>query len=86
MQHQSLFVFDIETIPDTDAVPNLTRFNNPDVEARRAGLEQYHIKITDGRNSFPHQPFHKIVAISFWIPKSSTLMVKNLLLKEPTYG
>jgi hypothetical protein len=69
MQHKSLFVFDIETIPDTDAVPNLTGFNNPDVEARRAELEQYHIKITDGRNSFPRQPFQKIFPLAFWKPK-----------------
>jgi len=31
MQHQTLFVFDIETVPDTDAVPNLTGFTEPDV-------------------------------------------------------
>ncbi len=65
MQHQNLFVFDIETIPDTDAVPNLTGFDDPAVEARRNELERYHLDITDGRNSFPRQPFHKIVAISF---------------------
>ena len=35
MQHQSLFVFDIETMPDTDAVPSLTGFDDPDVAARR---------------------------------------------------
>jgi hypothetical protein len=43
----------------------LTGFNNPDVEARRVELERYHIKITNGRNSFPRQPFHKVVTISF---------------------
>ena len=35
MQHQNLFVFDIETMPDTDAVPSLTGFDDPDVAARR---------------------------------------------------
>ena len=65
MQHQNLFVFDIETIPDTDAVPNLTGFDDPDIEARRAEIERYHLDITDGRNAFPRQPFHKVVAISF---------------------
>jgi len=65
MQHRSLFVFDIETIPDTDAVPNLTGFTEPDLAARRAELERYHLEITDGRNSFPRQPFHRVVAISF---------------------
>jgi 3'-5' exonuclease len=65
MQHQSLFVFDIETVPDTDAVPNLTGFDDPDVSARRAELERYHLDITEGRNAFPRQPFHRVVAISF---------------------
>jgi predicted PolB exonuclease-like 3'-5' exonuclease len=65
MQHQNLFVFDIETVPDTDAVPNLTGFDEPDVETRRAELDAYHLKVTDGRNAFPRQPFHKVVAISF---------------------
>mgnify|MGYP001449632133 CR=1 FL=1 len=65
MQHRSLFVFDIETVPDTDAVPNLTGFTEPSVEARRAELERYHLEITDGRDSFPRQPFHRVVAISF---------------------
>ena len=65
MQHQNLFVFDIETIPDTDAVPNLTGFDDPDIAARRIELERYHLEITDGRNAFPRQPFHKVVAISF---------------------
>ena len=35
MQHQNLFVFDIETVPDTDAVPNLTGYDNPGVAERR---------------------------------------------------
>ena len=65
MQHRTLFVFDIETVPDTQAVPNLTGFTDPDEAARRAELERYHLEITDGRNAFPRQPFHKVVAISF---------------------
>ncbi len=65
MSHQNLFVFDIETVPDTDAVPNLTGFEDPDIEARRAEIERYHLDITDGRNPFPRQPFHRVVAISF---------------------
>lgn len=65
MSHQSLFVFDIETVPDTDAVPNLTGFCEPDVDARRAELERYHLDATQGKNAFPRQPFHKVVAISF---------------------
>ena len=65
MQHRTLFVFDIETVPDTDAVPNLTGFTDPDTKARRAELERYHLDITDGKNAFPRQPFHRVVAISF---------------------
>ena len=65
MQHQNLFVFDIETVPDTDAVANLTGFDGPDVESRREELERYHLEITGGKNPFPRQPFHKVVAISF---------------------
>ena len=65
MQHRSLFVFDIETVPDTNAVPNLTGFIEPDAVARRVELERYHLEITDGRNAFPRQLFHRVVAISF---------------------
>jgi predicted PolB exonuclease-like 3'-5' exonuclease len=64
MLHNSLFVFDIETIPDTDAVKNLTGSETKDVETLRKELEEYHIEISGG-NPFPRQPFHKIVAISF---------------------
>ncbi len=65
MQHRNLLVFDIETVPDTEAVFNLTGFAESDEAARRAELERYHLEITDGRNAFPRQPFHRVVAISF---------------------
>ena len=65
MQHQNLFVFDIETMLDTDAVPSLTEFDDPDVAARRQELERYHLEKTGGKNPFPRQPFQKVVAISF---------------------
>lgn len=65
MHHQYLFVFDLETIPDTDAVLNLTGFDDPDTEAQRTELKRYHMEITSGKNPFPRQPFHKVVAISF---------------------
>ena len=65
MQHQSLFVFDIETIPDVDLVQDLTGCKSNDVNELREELTNYHLKITDGKNSFPRQPFHKVVAISF---------------------
>lgn len=63
--HQSLFVFDIETIPDTDAVKRLTGSTETDIPTLRQELENYHLEITDGKNAFLRQPFHKVVAISF---------------------
>ncbi|MEK9672248.1 MAG: 3'-5' exonuclease [Rhodospirillaceae bacterium] len=65
MQHQNLFVFDIETIPATDAVKNLTGFDGRGTQALREELTRYHLEITDGRNDFHRQPFHRVVAISF---------------------
>ena len=65
MQHRTLFVFDIETVPDTDAVPALTGFADPDVVARRTELERYHLEATHGNNPFPRQPFLRVVAIAF---------------------
>jgi predicted PolB exonuclease-like 3'-5' exonuclease len=66
MQHQSLFVFDIETVPDADAAPNLTGVDRlADVAERRKALESYHLDVTNGQNAFPRQPFHRVVAVSF---------------------
>lgn len=65
MQHQSLFVFDIETIPDTAIVPALTGVESADVGELRTALENYHLNQTEGRNGFPRQPFHRVVAVSF---------------------
>jgi 3'-5' exonuclease len=65
MQHQNLFVFDIETIPDTEAAKRLLDLETDDKNELREGLTQYHLKISDGKNSFLRQPFQKVVAISF---------------------
>jgi hypothetical protein len=65
MQHQNLFVFDIETIPDVKAGANLLSLEGKSDEEVRKALEEYHLEITDQKNSFLRQPFHKIVAISF---------------------
>lgn len=62
---QQLFVFDIETVPDTDAVRNLTGCQSEDVAVLRQSLTDYHLEVTKGKNTFPRQMFHKIVAISF---------------------
>lgn len=65
MQHQNLFVFDIETVPDLKAAKNL--LNMPDASAAelREALTKYHLDITDGKNSFLRQPFHQVISISF---------------------
>lgn len=65
MQHNSLFVFDIETIPDIDAAKNLLDLHGAKKEELRQALTDYHLKITDGKNAFLRQPFQKIIAISF---------------------
>lgn len=65
MLHDKLFIFDIETIPDTQAVKNLTDFDSENEQDLRAELERYHLEITNGNNGFPRQMFHKIVAISY---------------------
>ena len=53
MQHQNLFVFDIETMPDTNAVASLTGFDDPDVAAHRQELGPCHLEKTGGKNPFP---------------------------------
>lgn len=65
MQHQNLFVFDIETIPDTNSGKKLLDLKTNDTNDLRQSLVNYHLEITDNKNSFLRQPFHQIIAISF---------------------
>jgi predicted PolB exonuclease-like 3'-5' exonuclease len=65
MQHQNLFVFDIETIPDLNAARNLLDMKDASDSEVADAIIKYHLKISDGKNSFLRQPFHKIIAISF---------------------
>lgn len=65
VNHRSLFVFDIETIPDIEAVPHLLNTEETDTNRLRQELTEYHLEITAGKNDFPRHPFHKVVAISF---------------------
>lgn len=65
MQHQNLFVFDIETIPDLNAAKNLLSLPDASTKELREGLVKYHLDLTDQKNSFLRQPFHKIITISF---------------------
>lgn len=59
---KKLFVFDIETIPDTDVVFNLTGSEETNVLKLRKELEDYHMEVAD--NPFPRQLFHRVVSIS----------------------
>ena len=65
MQHQNLFVFDIETIPDINSGKKLLDLKTNDTNDLRQALVNYHLEITDNKNSFLRQPFHQIIAISF---------------------
>lgn len=66
--HKHLLVFDIETVIDVEAARRLLdigeSISDSDVII---ALENYHLKITDGKNKFARQPFHKIAAISFLV-------------------
>jgi predicted PolB exonuclease-like 3'-5' exonuclease len=58
-----LLVLDIETIPDTTVLPYLTGHTASDPEEGRAQLAAYHLGITNGRNAFPRQLFHRVIAL-----------------------
>ncbi|RMH50196.1 MAG: hypothetical protein D6682_07540 [Zetaproteobacteria bacterium] len=59
------FVFDIETVPDAAAARRLLGRPELDDDAARQALRDYFLDKTDGRNDFPRQPFHQVVAISY---------------------
>ncbi len=65
MQHQNLFVFDIETIPDVTAGRNLLDLEKATDAEVRAALTKYHLDLTDQKNSFLRQPFQRVIAVSF---------------------
>jgi len=62
---RDVIVFDIETVVDADAARRVLHLPDlSDAEARDA-LSVYFLEKTDGRNDFPRQPFHQVVAISY---------------------
>jgi 3'-5' exonuclease len=65
MLHKNLFIFDIETIPDTEAAKSLLNLKTDDVSELRKALAEYHNKDLPPENVFVKPLFHKIVAISF---------------------
>ena len=67
-QFENLIVLDIETIPDTSCAYQLCNLDNKieySEQELRQKIEEYHLNITDGKNTFPRQLFHKVVCISF---------------------
>ncbi|MDH5796470.1 MAG: ribonuclease H-like domain-containing protein, partial [Anaplasmataceae bacterium] len=60
--NKSIIVFDIETIPDTDIAESLTGKHSQTEEEKREDIYNYHLDTTS--NSFPRQPFHKIITCS----------------------
>lgn len=62
---RDVIVFDIETVVDADAARRVLSLPDlSDGEARDA-LSDYFLEKTNGRNDFPRQPFHQVVAISY---------------------
>lgn len=61
-----LFCFDIETVTDTSVAANLLEDvgGKNELDLREA-MRQYHLDITDGKNDFVRQLFHKVVCVSF---------------------
>lgn len=62
---RDVIVFDIETVVDADAARCVLRLPDIGDEAARDALSDYYLEKTEGRNDFPRQPFHQIVAISY---------------------
>ncbi|MFQ5356191.1 MAG: 3'-5' exonuclease [Mariprofundaceae bacterium] len=62
---RDVFVFDIETVTDADAARRLLNKTELTDNAARDALGNYFLEKTAGRNDFPRQPFHQVVAISY---------------------
>ncbi len=60
-----LIVFDIETIPDLQSAQILLGVENIGDDELEKMLTDYHLQITDGKNAFIRQLFHKIITISY---------------------
>jgi len=62
---RDVIIFDIETVVDAESARRvLHQPDFTDAEARDA-LAVYFLDKTNGRNDFPRQPFHQVVAISY---------------------
>ena len=61
----TLFVFDIETVPDLESARSLLGMKKASDARVEQAIEKYHLDATNGKSAFPKHPFHKIVEISF---------------------
>ncbi|MCE2992523.1 MAG: 3'-5' exonuclease [Candidatus Jidaibacter sp.] len=66
LSRKNIFTFDIETVIDANMAREFLKLPESlsDDEVVQK-LEEYHLSITDGKNSFARQLFHKVVAIAF---------------------
>jgi len=62
---RDVIVFDIETVVDADAARRVLRLPDCDDAEARDAFTAYCLDKTNGRNDFPRQPFHQVVAISY---------------------
>ncbi len=62
---RDVIAFDIETVIDADASRRILRSPELTDSEARNGLTEYFLQKTAGRNDFPRQPFHQVVAISY---------------------
>ena len=62
-RHQHLLVFDLETVPDTNAAERLLGTTYETDGERRAALDNYQRQSSNGRSAFLNAPLHRIVAI-----------------------
>ncbi len=62
---RDVIVFDIETVVDADSARRVLRLPDISDEEVRDALSNYFLEKTEGRNDFPRQPFHQVVAISY---------------------
>jgi predicted PolB exonuclease-like 3'-5' exonuclease len=63
-----IIAFDIETIPDTEALKYLLPDRDEGLSLmseleKKEEMGRYHLEITEGRNAFPRQLFHKIACV-----------------------
>ena len=76
---RNLLIFDIETVLDTSVVVGLMgkEYEGKSEKELREALIEYHLKITDGKNSFARQLFHKVVCAACLLAKPKPIEGKS---------